>query len=459
MLPDAFIKRLKTQDYLEPEKLITALNEPGPVSVRINPAKWSRVPTAAERVPWCENGYYIKERPSYTSDPLFHAGCYYPQEASSMFLEEIYNQLLTDESDLKVLDLCGAPGGKSTHLSSLIGNKGFIVSNEVIRQRASVLSENITKWGLPNCIVTNSDPSVFGRLGGYFDLIVADAPCSGEGMFRDNLARSEWSEANTSLCSERQQRILIDSWPALKTGGLLVYSTCTFNPAENEQNVKWLCENTDSESVRIDISRFPGVLEIEYKNITGYAFHPGSIDGDGFFISVIRKKGSENHHVRNSGKKTSSISSENVRTANRLVEDSSGYLYRYKDIVYRLSILPEEFKFLAGQLRIINGGTGIFRERNRDITPLHDLALSTLLKNGVFPETVIDYEQSLLYLCRENLGMRSENKGWMLVSFRGVNLGFIKNLGNRINNYYPAEWRIRMKVGNEQKSRIINWSD
>jgi 16S rRNA C967 or C1407 C5-methylase (RsmB/RsmF family) len=256
MFPEEFIKRISNQKYIDSESLLKALGEPSPVSIRVNSSKWGRIPAHSEQVPWSGSGYYLPGRPSYTLDPLFHSGCYYPQEASGMFLEQAVKQAASSLNNIRVLDLCGAPGGKSLLLSDLLGPDSFLVSNEVIRQRASVLAETVTKWGLGNTLVTQSDPAQFGNLPGFFDIILADAPCSGEGMFRTDIAISEWSEANTAHCAERQKRIIMDVWPALKENGILIYSTCTFNPGENEENIKWLTGRNEAECVRLDISGF-----------------------------------------------------------------------------------------------------------------------------------------------------------------------------------------------------------
>ena len=290
MLPEAFRKRIEQQPHISSEELFHALEEPSPATIRMNRSKWDGDPLNSKPVPWCRDGFYLDVRPSFTLDPLFHAGCYYPQEASGMFLEELFKQTMGDQRNIKVLDLCGAPGGKSTHLSSLSGKNGLLIANEVIKSRASVLAENITKWGIPNVIVTQSDPSSFSKLAGFFDLILVDAPCSGEGMFRDITAVNEWSEGNAGLCSERQKRILMDIWPALKENGVLVYSTCTFNPGENEENIKWLTGKHEADTIPLDISKFNGITGIDYLGIYGYGFYPGRIKGEGFFISAIRKR-------------------------------------------------------------------------------------------------------------------------------------------------------------------------
>src|SRR5436190_23182745 len=217
-------------------------------SIRINPFKSSAEKlihdsrlTIHENIPWCEHGYYLKERPSFTFDPLFHAGCYYVQEASSMFLEQALKQTVDLSKPLRVLDLCAAPGGKSTHIQSLISPGSLLVSNEVIKSRCNILKDNIIKWGCNNVVVTNNDPKDFARLENYFDVIVVDAPCSGSGLFRrDEEAIGEWSENNVQLCSQRQQRIIADVWPALKKEGILIYSTCSYSKDEDENIIKWM---------------------------------------------------------------------------------------------------------------------------------------------------------------------------------------------------------------------------
>jgi 16S rRNA C967 or C1407 C5-methylase (RsmB/RsmF family) len=256
LFPEEFVQRISSQKYINAEALLDALKEPSPVSIRINRAKWDKIPVDSDPVPWCENGWYLASRPSYTLDPLFHAGCYYPQEASGMFLEQVLLQSAGPLENIRVLDLCGAPGGKSALISDLIGPDNLLVANDVIRSRASILAETITKWGSGNTIVTNSDPAVFGRLPGCFDIILVDAPCSGEGMFRTEIAVSEWSSENASLCTERQKRILMDIWPCLKENGILIYSTCTFNPGENEENIRWLTGRNQAECIRMDLSSF-----------------------------------------------------------------------------------------------------------------------------------------------------------------------------------------------------------
>jgi 16S rRNA C967 or C1407 C5-methylase (RsmB/RsmF family)/NOL1/NOP2/fmu family ribosome biogenesis protein len=457
MLPETFKRRIKVQSYIDAELLFEALEKQSPVSIRINTDKWSHSPVLAQAVPWCKSGYYLDERPSFTLDPLFHAGCYYPQEASGMFLEQVFRQLFRSDEYIRALDLCGAPGGKSTHLSSLIGGKGFLVANEVIRQRSLILAENITKWGLSNCIVTQSDPSVFGNLPGFFDLMLVDAPCSGEGMFRDQVARDEWSADNVKLCPERQRRILSGSWPALKENGILVYSTCTFNPSENEENVKWLVSNRDAETVKIDISGFAGITEIIHEGVYGYGFHPGRIRGDGLFISVVRKRGSADIAARRSRKSIQKLSREDSAMASALFKNDEDRFIKSGDRITGLPCSREDFGTLSEVLRIVKPGTGILQIKNNGIVPLHDLALSVLNKQEVFPSEELDLNDALAYLRRDNFGKKFHHKGWNIVKYKGVNLGFVNNIGTRFNNYYPVEWRIRMAVPDHDKKSILDW--
>lgn len=455
--PEEFIKRIQSQFGSETYLFLKALEEPAPVSIRVNRAKWDGFPVNSEPVPWCSQGYYLEKRPSFTLDPLFHSGCYYPQEASSMFLEQAVGQSYIMPNNIRVLDLCGAPGGKSIHLSDIIGPESLLVSNEVIKSRSAVLSETITKWGSGNVIVTNSDPMAFGRLEGYFDIIVVDAPCSGEGMFRNRTAVKEWSEMNTALCAERQKRILMDIWPALKQDGLLVYSTCTFNPGENEENIRWLLGKKEGDCVRLDISGFRGVKEIDFEGIYGYGFYPDRIKGEGFFISAIRKKGrQEKIQVKSQKNNSSSPDKRDIRTAEKWSFSNRDRLLKWGDEVFAIPCDMNDYMLLFRNLRLVRPGTKLFRLKKDDYLPSHDLALSAMLRNEAFPRAELSYPEAISYLRKENFPNHEFQRGWNLVTYRGVNLGFINNIGSRFNNYYPLEWRIKMTPkGNEE---IFEWS-
>jgi 16S rRNA C967 or C1407 C5-methylase (RsmB/RsmF family) len=234
-----------------------------PVSVRINSSKPNNNITVNDVVAWNEKGRYLKQRPDFTLDPLFHAGTYYVQEASSMSIESVLDQYLEKENNPVILDLCAAPGGKSTLIADWLNNNGLLVSNEVIKSRAGVLSESLTRWGAPNTVVSSNDPLQLGKLNGFFDCILVDAPCSGSGMFRkDKNAMQHWSEQAVSHCAARQERIIEDIWPALKPNGILIYSTCSYSEAENENIAKFILQEYDAEPLSIQkLDVIDGILK------------------------------------------------------------------------------------------------------------------------------------------------------------------------------------------------------
>ncbi len=459
MFPDGFKQRIISQNYINSESLLRTLGEPAPVSIRINPSKWDKVPVNATKVPWCDTGFYLESRPSFTLDPLFHSGCYYPQEASSMFLEHAIRKTLLSTDNLRVLDLCGAPGGKSTHLSEIIGPGSLLVSNEVIRSRAVVLSENVTKWGNGNTLVTQSDPGAYGKLEGYFDLIIVDAPCSGEGMFRNNIAINEWSVENTRHCSERQKRILMDVWPALKEEGILIYSTCTFNPAENEENIKWLTDRHEAECLKVDVSGINGITEIDFEGIFGYGLYPDKIRGEGFFISVIRKRGRQKvKPVFSKSDNNLKPAKTDVEIADRWTDFSKERIIKWGDEVIAVPCSINDYLFLFSNLKIIKAGTKLFVQKKNSFLPSHELALSQHLKNSIFPVEEADLQDAISFLRRDNLTFINAQKGWNIITYRGNRIGLINNIGPRINNYYPLEWRIRMESSEAGSANIIKWN-
>jgi 16S rRNA C967 or C1407 C5-methylase (RsmB/RsmF family)/NOL1/NOP2/fmu family ribosome biogenesis protein len=460
MFPEEFIKRLRTQKYIDASGLLKSLEEKSPVSIRLNTAKWKLIPADNDPVPWCRNGYYIKNRPSYTLDPLFHSGCYYPQEASGMFLEQVILQTTDLTQNLRVLDLCAAPGGKSTLISGLLGPDSLLVANETIRQRASVLSETVTKWGSGNTLVTQNDPAAFAVLEGYFDIIVVDAPCSGEGMFRTDIAVKEWSESNTNHCSERQKRILMDIWPALKENGLLVYSTCTFNPGENEENIKWLIDRKKAECLRLDISAFKGITEIDLEGIFGYGFYPDKIKGEGFFISAVRKTESQRNIYFRSLKKTELQPVRNdVEVAERWTHFPKERIFKWGDELFASPCSMDEYLHLFHNLKVVRTGTKMFTVKNKKQLPSHELALSLMLKKDIFFENEVNLSRALAFMRRDNFNLPGAAKGWNIVTYKGINIGFVNNLGNRVNNYFPVEWRIRMNLPEPGREDIIKWEE
>ncbi len=460
MFPEEFKNRISHQKYLDADALLNALNRPSPDSIRLNPAKWTRLPGNSEQVPWCSHGWYLETRPLYTLDPLFHSGCYYPQEASSMFIGEVFKQITGGMKNIKVLDLCGAPGGKSTHISTIIGDKGVLIANDVIGARASILSENLTKWGAGNTIVTRNDPSAFSKLERYFDLILVDAPCSGEGMFRDPEVVREWTPANAAMCIDRQKRILMNVWPALKDKGILIYSTCTFNPGENEENIKWFVDKMKAETVNLYIEQYQGIQEIKYDGVSGYGFYPYKIKGEGFFIAVIRKPGSAGDTFSEKKKiKKLYLSKKDLSVAERWSDSTEGHLLRHSDVVYALAVHRDDFLILQKNLKIIKGGVVLFTAKRKDYLPSHELALSQLLIHDAFPTIELDIRQAISYLKRDNLILNDAPEGWIILSYKGVSMGFVKNIGSRINNYFPIDWRIRMNIPPSGKNYLIEWKD
>jgi len=420
--------------------------QPSPVTIRINPEKYN-ASQPLEVVPWSTYGKYLNERPVFTLDPTFHAGAYYVQEASSMFLEQAFIQTVNTAQPLQVLDLCAAPGGKSTHLLSLINKDSLIVSNEVIRARSSILAENIQKWGSNNVVVTNNDPEDFQRLGGFFDVIVVDAPCSGEGLFRkDPGAMKEWSDENVLLCSKRQQRILADIWPTLKENGILIYSTCTYNPTENEENLKWLTTEHGVEFLSLKLEPEWNIETVAQNGIIGYHFYPHRVQGEGFFISVLRKK--EAHQERKKG----NLKNTFLSPSKKIQEKVSNWIKHpeEKTFIQRgdlLQFFPSRhlyaIEFLSRNLHLVSAGTFLATVKHDKLIPEHVAALSTELADG-FLKIEVSLEEALQYLRKEPLTIPIGQKGFSLIVHNNLPLGWVNVLDNRMNNLYPSNWRIRM---------------
>jgi NOL1/NOP2/fmu family ribosome biogenesis protein len=388
----------------------------------------------------------------FTLDPLFHAGAYYVQEASSMFLELALRQSADLTAPLTVLDLCAAPGGKSTHLLSLLSPDSLLVSNEVIRSRASILSENIQKWGQANVVVTNSDPEHIGQFKELFDVIVVDAPCSGEGLFRkDAGAMTEWSTDHVALCASRQRRILSDVWPALKTGGVLIYCTCTYNPAENEDNLNWLAGEQSVSFLKLTLPDNLGIEAVAQGGATGYRFYPHQVKGEGFFLSVVRKEpGEASVHTRlpKPGKKTFTAPPKKIeeKVWSWLTGREGKSLVQFNDIILAF---PERWKSLiemfSERLHVIHAGISIGTIKHDKVIPEHALAISSVLDTNAFQRVEVSEGDALKFLRKEAIFFEGLEKGYTLVCYQDVPLGWINMLENRANNLYPAEWRIRMK--------------
>ncbi len=455
ILPEIFIRRMAKILDQEFNAFEHSFDNEIATTIRINSSKYKDIP-ALSPVAYCATGYYIPKRPLFTIDPFIHAGVYYVQEPSSMFLEQAVRQINLPPGS-KVLDLCASPGGKSTHLASLLSEQCLLVSNDVIRTRSQILSENLKKWGNPNVIVTNSDPHDFQRVPRFFDLIVVDAPCSGEGLFRrDSNAVLEWSPDNAQLCAQRQQRILADVWPSLKEGGTLIYSTCTFNPAENEENIQWLSEFAEIEPINLKLDDSWGVTLTDAAGFPCYRFYPHKVTGEGFFMAVVRKGGSAGqvHQRKNKDNPLLATKGEKESAKPLLIAESLDIL-RFEDSLLAFPAqLVAELLQIKNNLRIVHAGVKIGEIKQKDLLPAHELALSTILNRFQFPEIELTIEEALTYLKRDDINPTSTNKGWNLVTYRKIPLGWVKNLGNRFNSAFPKEWRIRMSITDFKDERL-----
>lgn len=456
-LPLSFIQH--TQSILgdQWEAFEKALDAPSPVSIRLNPVKARSKSFASDGitpVPWSESGFYLPVRPSFTFDPLFHAGVYYVQEASSMFVEQAFRQHVS--GSVRVLDLCAAPGGKSTHIASLIDRDSLLVSNEVITSRANVLLDNVMKSGFDNVVVTNNDPLALGRLGATFDVVLVDAPCSGEGMFRkDADSVSEWSEENVQLCCERQQRIVSDVWPALNENGLLIYSTCTYNLRENEENVRWIMDNLGAEIVELQMDenwKISSSLSPESK-VAVNRFLPHRTCGEGFFLAVLRKT-SEAEEFAGSKKKEKKQKAKPAPVPaglERLVLHPERYAFREINGKWR-AYPPQVSAFLEQSvgLKILNAGILLGEQKGKDLIVSHALALSNDLNRAAFPVENVDRQTAVNYLRKEPVVLPDAPTGYVLLAYEDSPIGFVKNIGNRVNNLLPNEWRIKSSYLPEQ---------
>lgn len=442
------------QALLGPEypDFAAALQTPPPVSIRLNPLRKTEEHAyhTLPAVPWHPEGRYLPERPVFTLDPTFQAGAYYVQEASSMFLYEALRQTVDFSNKLKVLDLCAAPGGKSTLIASMLDPVAdLLVSNEVIRSRVSALKENMEKWGAPNTAVSSAEATDFGALEDWFDVVVTDAPCSGEGLFRkDPDAVREWSPANVELCSGRQRRILASAVSALTPGGVLVYSTCTYNREENDGNAAWVAREFDLDVLQLDVPAAWGIVATEH----GYQFFPHKVQGEGFFMAIFRKKeGTVRKHTPGSGfKNLKPLPKTQVPELGRWLHPDA-HLRFYQtpsgEIMALPAALENDYLILEKFIRTKWFGTNIGEFKGRDFIPGHALASSRWVSPEL-PGIELGREQALLFLKKETFERRDDmQNGWMLARHRGLNLGWLKVLPNRLNNYLPPERRIRMDLG------------
>lgn len=474
-LPSAFIERTRALMGNETYRALeAALQAETPVSIRVNRSK-IRLEVTGEPVLWASCGTYLSRRPAFTFDPLFHAGCYYVQEASSMFVEQVLRTFVTQP--VMMLDLCAAPGGKSTHARSLLPEGSLLVANEVMRNRVQILAENLIKWGNPDVVVTHNDPSDFSALTDMFDVILTDVPCSGEGMFRkDTVAVDEWSTDNVRVCWQRQRRILTDVWPALKPGGLLIYSTCTYNKEEDEENVAWIARELGADVLQVPVSPEWGITgNLAGEDFPVYRFLPHRTKGEGFFLAALRKHASdEEDSVAPCGyfpsaappKAKGGKPQKGKQTPLPAVPaDAKAWLCQPDDFQWEVkgtevTAFPKRhlqaYERLQQALRIVHAGVTVGELKGKDLIPAHALSMTTVLNKDAFAQADVDYLQAIAYLRKEAVTLdASTPRGYVLLTYRGMPLGFVKNIGNRANNLYPQEWRIRS--GHLPEEPVLVW--
>lgn len=447
------------------EKLFVALTDSEPTtSIRLNLRKSAGdnpLFSKATPVEWCDSGYYLDSRPAFTLDPLLHAGVYYVQDASSMIYETIVKQI-TDNAPVKVADLCAAPGGKTTAMLNALPDGSLMLANEFSSARANILKENLTKYGYPDIVITNTDVSKLAGLKGYFDIVAIDAPCSGEGMMRkDEAARKQWSEGLVAQCASLQREIIESAVKMATPGGYIIYSTCTFNTSEDENNAAWIADTFGLEPIDLGLAGKFGISGQAKGSIPSLRFMPGFTKGEGLFVTVFRKPEDDESYSspkkakkKNSSKdKPQKIDKSLKETAEKWVDGE--YSLRQHDN-YLLALSPHTASLLdsipAG-VRIISGGIEVCEIKGKDLIPSHQLAMSTSLAKNTFPDIPLTLEDALRFLSREAVTLpETTPKGYVTVSYSGHILGFMKHHGNRSNNLYPRDYRIHTRIPTQNPS-------
>lgn len=450
ILPSAFVQMVSGfgSDYAEP--LLNALtNTKAPVSVRVNSIKNINIPAAAVPVPWHDRGFYLPERPLFAADPEWHQGLYYVQDASSMIqgfvVKNIVEQYFSDNTALRYLDACAAPGGKTIAALEALPKSALVVANEFDRHRSNILLENLAKSGAPNVVVSRGDACKFSKLPETFDIIAVDAPCSGEGMMRkDEQAVNQWSPALIADCASTQEQITDALFRALKPGGVMIYSTCTFNTSENERQVERLIEQYGAQSINLGLEKFDGVFKGFGTDAHCYRFAPGHVEGEGLFICALQKTGDAKPSAEKSKiKAPGEFASAHVLDCELFSELNTG-----SEIILRPAAHDSFIQKLATKVDLIRSGLHIATLKGRDFVPTHMLALSSKLNTESFPKLDLDYAEIMSYLHGDSLcDIDSElPKGFVLVTYDGVPLGFAKNIGRRANNLYPEAMRLRLDL-------------
>lgn len=447
-LPPQFLNAITDSPGLNLQTFIKAHEDEEKItSVRFNPFKLIEPDFKCEQqVPWADNAYYLADRPSFTLDPLFHAGCYYVQEAGSMFLEHAVKSCLDTTKALKVLDVCAAPGGKSTLLNSLLPSDGLLVSNEIIKSRSLVLADQLGKWGQSNTVVLNMEPGKLSAIVPSFDLIVVDAPCSGSGLFRKQPeAIEEWSPAAVEACSVRQKSILSVLVPEMKGGSFLFYSTCSYSREENEEVVSWLQQEFELEFIPLPYKQEWGIVD----SGLGYRFYPDQTLSEGFFCAMLKKRGENSPHSERKRDILANLTREEQQVIMEVVDVPAENLVKKNGFIYAMPAQVRQFlNVYEGRLYIRKAGICLGEIKGRDLVPSHEYALATgIVYRGAVLE--LEKEEALQYLRKEVMSLREAQKGFVRVQYRGFGLGWAKLLANRLNNYLPNEARI-LKQGEKK---------
>ena len=453
-LQQAFIEQLRGLLPDESEKLASVITSSEPsVAVRVNNARGVAVPQGARLVPWCAQGFYTDGRPAFTFDCDWHAGRYYVQDASSMFIAHVIRHLV--DGPVRYLDLCAAPGGKTTAAMQALPQGSLTVANEIVPPRARVLADNVIRWGDPRCVVTSNAPAQIGKhLTHFFDIIATDVPCSGEGMMRkDDEAVAQWSPALVEQCAQRQREILADVWQALRPGGLLIYSTCTYNREENEEIADFITRELGATSLEVPVEPSWNIHPAIGSEVHGYRFMPHRVDGEGLFMTAFRKHGDSPRLAismkSKNTKKSLEIGKNWLSTPNEFIIDQQGDL-----AIAVPRDVSSEVAAMRTTLNVLHAGVELATVMGRKVIPHHALAMSLVRAGNAFPVCGVDYATAIRYLRGESITVDAPH-GYVLIAHEGAVLGFANNLGNRANNLYPKSQRILSTHLPESKPQVL----
>lgn len=459
-----FIAEIKSYNDARLEGLIEALESTSPsVSVRANQLKGIELPKGVNRVKWCDAGWYLSQREAFTFDPAMHQGLYYVQDASSMVLSHIIGEIVKDKSaPIKYLDACAAPGGKTTVAIDALPHNSLVVANEYMPGRAVVLSENVTKWGCSSVVVSKGDTAKYRKLKEFFDIIAADVPCSGEGMFRkDAEAVSQWSPALVDECVARQKEIVENLWCALRPGGYMIYSTCTFNRHEDEEMIDYIINELGAESVEITVPEEWNIQSGVNTSHHCFRFMPHKVDGEGLFVAVVKKCATDENETKiksakNKKSNKNTAKPQNLNAIKNWINGKMSLMVEQDDVLAFPTMWGDELGLLKSHLDIVSCGVTVATIKGKDFIPTQSLAMSRALNQEAFPTYELDYNTAISYLRREAIVLDDAPRGYVLLMYKNRPLGFVKNLGNRANNLYPQEWRILSSHIPEEVPQVIN---